>query len=274
MRWEDRLTLFVGFLVQNNRQSSTVRSYISTMKAVLKENDIDIAEDQYLLSSLTRACRLKNDQIRTRLPIQKGMLAVLLRKLQAIYEDLNQPYLKILYSAMISTMYHGLLRVSEVTAGEHQHPVLAPDVHIGTNKKKFLLILRTSKTHTRGTKLQLVKISSKCIGSNKTQSISEQMILPPCPFELLHQYALYRGGFSDEKEPFFIFSDKTPVTPTHLRICLKKIIRNSGFDETLYSTHSLRIGRTCDLYRLGISVETIKKLGWWHSNAVFRYLRT
>ena len=56
-----------------------VQSYISAMKAVLKMNDIDVSEDQYLLASMTRASKLKNDKIRTRLPIQKGMLTVILR---------------------------------------------------------------------------------------------------------------------------------------------------------------------------------------------------
>ena len=40
--WEDRLTLFVGFLIQSNKQSSTVKSYISAIKAVLKENNFKI----------------------------------------------------------------------------------------------------------------------------------------------------------------------------------------------------------------------------------------
>ena len=45
IRWEDRLTLFVGYLVHNHRQSSTVRSYVSAVKAVLKMNNINISED-------------------------------------------------------------------------------------------------------------------------------------------------------------------------------------------------------------------------------------
>ena len=67
--WKDRLTLFVGHLIQQNRQSSTVKNYVSAIKAVLKMNNIKIKEDQYLLSSLTHACKLKNDTFRARLPI-------------------------------------------------------------------------------------------------------------------------------------------------------------------------------------------------------------
>ena len=78
--WTDRLTLFVGYLIQNNKQSSTVRSYISAIKAVLKTNNIKIEEDQYLLASLTKACRLRNDSICHRFPIRKSMLAIILKK--------------------------------------------------------------------------------------------------------------------------------------------------------------------------------------------------
>ena len=95
--WEDRLTLFVGYLIQNKKQSSMVKSYISAIKVVLKEEKIKISDDQYLLSLLVRACRLKNDCIPTRLPIKKGMLSMVLRQLASHFDDRNQPYLKSLY---------------------------------------------------------------------------------------------------------------------------------------------------------------------------------
>ena len=33
--WEDRLILYIGFLIEKNRRSSTIKSYISAIKAVL-----------------------------------------------------------------------------------------------------------------------------------------------------------------------------------------------------------------------------------------------
>ena len=68
--WEDRLTLFVGYLIENKRKCS----YISAIKAVLKQDGIELCEDKYLLSSLTRVCRKKNDHIITHLPINKNLL--------------------------------------------------------------------------------------------------------------------------------------------------------------------------------------------------------
>ena len=88
---------------------------LSAIKAVLKEDKIRINEDSYLIKSLTNACRLRNDQVRTRLPIQRDMLSLLLREVVKYFMQRNQPFLAILYSALFSTMYFGLLRISEVS---------------------------------------------------------------------------------------------------------------------------------------------------------------
>ena len=47
------------------------------------------------------------------------------------------------------------------------HPILARDVHISANKRKFLLLLRSSKTHGLGTNPQMVKISAQSRNENK-----------------------------------------------------------------------------------------------------------
>ena len=102
------------------------------IKVVLKEDNVKISEDEYLLSSLVRACKLKNDQIQTRLPIQKGLLGLLIKEVDKHFMKLNQPFLNILYKTLLLTTYFGLLQISEVTDGGHV--VLAKDVHIGDNK--------------------------------------------------------------------------------------------------------------------------------------------
>ena len=91
--WGERLTLFVGFLVDQQKQSSTVKSYIFAIKAVLKTNGYNINENEFLLSSLMKACKLKNDKVTTRLPIHKGMLAIIIKRVQRTYNAINQPLL-------------------------------------------------------------------------------------------------------------------------------------------------------------------------------------
>ena len=274
--WEERLVLFVGYLIDDKKQSSTVKSYVSAIKAVLKDVGVKLSNDLSLINSLTKACRLVNDQICTRLPIQKVLLEVLIKQISVPYD--TQPYLKIIFKALLCTSYFGLLRVGELTAGEH--PVLARDVHIATNKRKIMLILHTSKMHGKNMRPQTIKITS-----TQTQKQSE---LPTqvkedtkrqskqtktCPYELLRDYLRIRGSYRSDMEPFFVFSDGSPVTPVQLRNCLKKVLCAAGFQHDLYSIHSLRMGRAYNLLKLGVSVETIKKLGHWRSNAVFRYLK-
>ena len=138
----------------------------------------------------------------------------------------------------------------------------------------MLFLLCTSKTHNEGHQPQSVKICSKLnkVAGNSRSSHAKDIV--PCPFELIKTYADRRGSYCEAaNEPFFIFSDKTPVQPAHVQKCLKQALLRAHFNPSFYSFHSLRIGRTQDLLKCGLSVETIKKLGRWRSNAVFQYLR-
>ena len=54
--WEDRIFLYVAYLIHNNRRSATIKSYILAIKAVLFGGGITNHEDSTLLSALTRAC--------------------------------------------------------------------------------------------------------------------------------------------------------------------------------------------------------------------------
>ena len=166
-----------------------------------------------MLSALTKACRLKNDCLRLRLPINGGMLEVLIQGVQTHFSMTNQLYLCTLYKALFTSTYYGLLRVSEVTSSTH--PVLARDVHIATNKDKMLFIIRSSKTLLKGVQPQMVKISSTSKNSSNNKYCS-------CPFRLLQNYCQKRGGFLSEDEPFFVFKDHFPVKPRHMSnyLCL------------------------------------------------------
>ena len=144
IHWEDRMVLYVGYLIHNCKQSSTVKWYLSAICAVLKMEGIKINEDQFLLSFLTRACKVENDRVRHRFPIRKGVLMVLLHKLNFIFQ--SQPYLLATYQALFSTTYFGLLHVGELTSGSH--PIFARDVHIAHNKDKILFVLQSSKHMT------------------------------------------------------------------------------------------------------------------------------
>ena len=138
MAWEDRLT-FVGYLIQGKRKSTTICSYISAIKAILKDDGIDLNEDLFLITSLTKACRIHQDKAQIRTLITKTLLHQIVEAFQELFA--TQPYLLILYTALFLTTYYGLFCIGEVTSGSH--PIKVCNVEIAENKRKLKFTLFT-----------------------------------------------------------------------------------------------------------------------------------
>ena len=166
--------------------------------------------------------------------------------------------------------YYGLFRISELTQGEHAIKVV--DVSIGVNKKKLMFTIRSSKTLYKSSKPQTVKISAISDTKKRNSKGKTKNSKQYCPFQLIGNYIDRRPKLANRQEQFFVFKDKSPVTASHFRSVLKSALQMGGFDHTLYGTHSLRAGRSIDLLEMGFSVETIKQMGRWKSNAVYAYL--
>ena len=81
-------------------------------------------------------------------------------------------------------------------------------------------------------------------------------------------------GYDSDTEPLFIFRDRNPVKANNVSNVLKKALSRMNLDSSLYSVHSLRIGRAMDLIKYGYSVEEVKRIGRWKSNAVYKYIRS
>ena len=117
--WEERASLYGAYLVESGRQSSTIKSYISAIKGVLKTDGYQWDDNKVLLNAITKACKIRNDQVTTRLPIQIGLLEILLFEIERVYNDPPQPYLEILFKTLFSFAYHGLFRVGELADSDH-----------------------------------------------------------------------------------------------------------------------------------------------------------
>ena len=195
----------------------------------------------------------------------------MVKLLNQLKTDLKtQPYLLKLYQALFSTAYFGLLRVGEITTGSH--PILVKDVELGKNKRKIKFTLHSSKTHNRGNTPQIIKISS--MKAKRSQAWGRTQTSRYCPYALLKVYLRARRPSMSLNEPFFVLSDRSLVTPELFRNRLRLTLRHAGYNPSLFGCHSFRIGRCGDLLKLGLSVETIKKIGRWKSNAVFRYFKS
>ena len=187
---------------------------------------------------------------------------MLLQESKHYFDERGQNFLSKMYRTLFSTTYYGMFQVGELTSGTH--PVQAKDVQVAQNKNKMLFILQTSKIHWTDAKPQMIKISS-----NSLVDMEDKY----CPFNSIRKYMALRRGFTSDDEPFFIFGDGTPVTPVHFRNILKLMISICGLDSRVYGVHRLRAGKMVDLFhKYHLSIESIKKIGRWKSNAIYAYL--
>ena len=260
--WEERTALYCAYLVDTGRQSATIKSYISAIKCILKDDDYKWDENRVLLESITRACKLVNDRVKTRLPISEKLLELMLFELNRIYDQ--QPYLRIMFQTILAMGYHGLLRIGElVSCGTHT--ILAKDVHVAKNKNKILIVLYSSKTHGKESRPQKVKITGKT-------EIRQGRFF--CPFTLIKQYMDKRGSYEEDNEPFFIFRDGSHIKGDIVRKMMAVVLKKLGLNPACYSVHSLRIGKSTEMLKNGFSIPEIKRAGRWTSGAVYKYLRS
>ena len=195
--WEERTSLFLAHLIDSGAQSASIKSYVSAIKRIL-DDCYEWNDTKVLLHSLTRACRLINDRVRTRLPIQSSLMELLLFEIQRYLH--KQPYLITMYSAMIVLHYYGLLRIGELT--ESPHVIKAMNVNISRNKEKILTHLYSSKMHGAANRPQSIKISSR-FEDDEQQKKSFNWHF--CPFNILNTYINVRHNPESYEEQFFIF---------------------------------------------------------------------
>ena len=63
--WSERLNLFVAYLADSNKKSTTIKSYASAIKAILFQAGIDLDEDRLTINSVAKACKLHKDKYKT-----------------------------------------------------------------------------------------------------------------------------------------------------------------------------------------------------------------
>ena len=271
--WEFRTYLFCAYLIwEEELKSSTVKSYISAIKDVLKKDGYPWNDRTFVLNAITKTCKAKNDIVKNRLPINKNLLETVIFEAKRTFSE--QYYLEIMYSTAFLISYYGLFRIGEIT--DSQHAIKAINVHKGNNKNKILIFLYSSKTHGRESRPQEVKIIGGDYLQVKDDTDKSMFLFKEkrlfCPVQYLYQYLEIRPKLKNNNENLFVFSDRTPLKAHHFRNTLRHLLKNLKLKEKLYDTHSFRIGRATDMEKANVDIEKIKKLGRWKSDAVYNYL--
>lgn len=162
--------------------------------------------------------------------------------------------------------YYGLLRIGEIVMTECKHFMRYTNLYISREKHCVLLVLRTLKTHNWSKPLQLVKIYGIDQGSTKAGKYKY------CPYHIIHDYlSCTDRAHNSRHDAMFMYRDRT-VKAQEFQVMLKEAINVIDLDKNNYNTHSLHIGRVKDLQKSGVSVELIKSMGRWKSNAIYKHL--
>lgn len=261
-KWEDRIIVWAAHLADHRKSSSTIKSYVSAIRYCLSLDGIKVPHSNCELSAIIQAARQMNDRLYVRLPIQKDLLKLILNFIHTSYiEGRGQSYLGSLLKCAYALAYHGMMRISELTQGEHI--LKAKDVIYATNKWKITVYLRSSKTHTTADQPQVITV--KALPTWKYN----------CPVKIITEYANIRGRNSEyPSQPFLIHRNGEGLTQLQFRTNLKYILHTLGLPSELYGSHSFRIGKAMDDKIRGKSVRTIKEEGRWATSTVYKYIRT
>lgn len=262
-RLDDQLAVYVASRVEKGDHSNTIQSYLSGIKHMLGKDGVEINTRTARLRALIKACKYKNDKVIHRMPISEHLLVKLIKQLDGIFG--SQPYLCKLYRCMMVLGFYGMLRVGEMSTGEH--PILARDVHFNHRLKKVQVILRSSKTHGLGDQPQYVKF---CSGDSRVFLYGKKF----CPYKVVWDFMQARGPKLNDSDPFFVFGDNSPVKPHQMQAALKRALQRFHLDPADFGIHSLRIGYATTLDHRHVSLDVIRRKGRWKgSNIVYRYIR-
>ncbi|XP_053143320.1 uncharacterized protein LOC128341176 isoform X3 [Hemicordylus capensis] len=170
----------------------------------------------------------------------------------------RSPYEASLFHAVTLVLFFGAFRAGELLPRGHRSPVLKVvqfgDVSLGPDIAQ--LRLRFSKTDQRG-RGQWVSLHR-----------ADNALL--CPVRALGSYMTRRGSAPG---CLFVHEDGRPLSQYQFWTVARRALSAAGADTAQLSLHSFRIGAASAASRLGLSGETIQRIGRWRSATYKRYVR-
>lgn len=245
----DTVTVALFITDMNNRQyaSGSIRTFIS---AIAYHHKIRLLPDptaSFLIQKTLIGLSKLNPPQEARLPITITILHYILEINTIICHD---PYLSLLFGAMLLTAFYALCRVSEITDGEHN--LLCHNVAFSTDGQKAIITFQTFKH------------------SITKQSVTMYHQPAYCPCTTLRNFCQMRP----KHNPYlFVTQEGKPISRLCFTNYLKRLIMRANLDPKSYTSHSLRIGGATYAARLGMSKLQIQRLGRWKSDAFLKYLR-
>ena len=250
---------YIAFLYRS-KSANSIPQYLTVIRLLHLEFGLpNPLQDNHHISSLIKGTkRLKGESL-YKLTLTVGDLLAMKK-----YMSLNTPADAQLWS-IILTCFYGLLRISNVTA-----PYASSWDPAKVIKRKDIIIK-----------------DSGCIISirwSKTIQFKERLFhaalprldTPLCPRDALLHFLQIAGPIPADAPAWSYMTPSNTLnvpTPASIRPRLQSLVVAIGLPPAHYNTHSLRRSGASHLLTSGVPLETIKVLGDWRSDSVFKYLK-
>lgn len=254
---EDRAVLFIAYLCHIGYAATTIRTYLSAVNHVHIVKGVASVTQEALVKKALDGVDKSSPASVQREPITKDLLYKLTNAVNSMSKNY---YHKLLLKAVFTFMYAFCTRVGEVSVsnGTRNNVIHLSDVQVVEDPRLGRLLWVTFRNfkHNKNSAPHVIKV--KATGGMT------------CPVDNLLNYL---GARPSGEGPLFLGSSGKGINSSFVSANLSRALIWAGEDQTLFGTHSFRIGRCSDLAKDGASAETIRVIGRFHSDAYLKYVR-
>ena len=269
--WADQeVHHFIGWLMDENKQSSTILQYISNIRCIHREMGLEMADKHWSFTKqIIEGHNNLSDPTPGRIPMTPELMLDLKESLST--SKLSVPDRRLIWLAC-TILFQASLRVGEILAPTRSK--FCPD----TTLTNSCVTWEPTRVHNKTVNMLRLKIR-KPKETRGSKSVDVEVFeLPGCFYSATTAFAKWRDCSSLDTEPhlpLFRRENGKLLTPRDLNGILKSLLKDSiKYSDGFVSTHSFRAGIVSVMSRLGYQDEEIKRQGRWSSDAFKAYCKT
>ena len=169
------------------------------------------------------------------------------------------PYERAMWKVLFCVAYFGCFRVSEFLISTDDLKLLSLDRVLLRKDGAFEFLLHKTKNNSRG---PIQEVIFHQLGDD-----------PICPVAAIHGFLNHRPVTPGSTPLFVNARGQSPITPKVFNAMVRLILVRLGrTDFKLFSAKSFRVGAASEAYSLGYSLDDVKGLGRWNSDAFMDYI--
>ena len=248
------IQLFVVYLRLNHLRANSIKSRLCAVAEKHKLADVRDPTKSYTVKRLLSGYLKGDGPAFLRRPIDACLLTLIFDNLHLVTTH------TFLFKALFSLMYHGSMRIGEVSKSRTTKHTLTYNDILFTAEGDLAINFKTFK-HSNGSESIILK-----------QNVNSNI----CPVLTLQNYLQHRPPSSGDPSQNFLFQypDGEVISRSFVTNILKKTINTLGLNSKDFNCHSFRIGHTTDLFNANFPDYYIRRSGRWKSDAWKVYVKS